>query len=563
MKIYSIFKKNIKIVSRNFSYFVVLFICPIILILISGIMLNSINYNNVRVGVVNTGSSLNLNSIKNLNHYSSLTNCLYDLTHTKVTICIMVSDDNESYQTDVYIDNTFRVVEYYSKQFILQNLLKEKDTLLEQTSEQIVSRLSLYSSSLSKARGELNNVKNDLIKQEENLKQYKENVTRIKRDFNEVYVPMKQSEPQFRQLKDEINNNNRDLQNNITNFRSKKQGLINNLNLMQTFLSTKLNYSDYNYVVLQIEDIRNSLNELDAILTNIERTQNSTAQLGVMLNNLDSLYSNLDNMKVTLDNLDKDLDNSISRTQESRAKIESFIVKLNEATTDLDQFSKGMDTKKSYINFKTAFSIPENINNVFLIFPILVSIIITFTSLILSNMFVLKQISKPSYLREIITPTRDITFLVSDYLVNLFFIAIQGFVLFLIGFYWFGVTLNTLGFFVLAVFLTASIFIFIGMSIAYLIRNQSLSMLLSIFLLILLLILSDLLAPSVLAGPAIKLVAELNPLVILGRVLTDIFILNQGIYDFFNFILELIVFLIVTFIFAYISKKVCREKIVQ
>ena len=52
MKIFTIFKKNLKTISRNWNYFLVLFICPIILILITGAMLNSSNLENVKIGII-------------------------------------------------------------------------------------------------------------------------------------------------------------------------------------------------------------------------------------------------------------------------------------------------------------------------------------------------------------------------------------------------------------------------------------------------------------------------------------------------------------------------------
>lgn len=563
MKIYYIFKKNLKIVSRNFSYLLVLFIFPVILILVSSIVLNSINYNNVKVGIVNNNqqSNLNLDAIRNLNYYDSVDDCLYDLKHKGVTICIEVQEDNESYKTIIYVDNTLRVVEYYSKQFILETILKEKDTLFDKTTENINAKTEVYSVAIANATIELTSARNDLSLQEETLKQYKNNISRLKSDFNVFYIPLKENEQNYRNLKSIVNQSNNDLNTNLALFRSQKQQLIGNITALQLFLKYKLNSSDYNYANNQLISITTSLKDIEIILNNLEDPQESMNQISQIFNDIDALYRSLDSINTNLNNFEVQIDQSIIKTQESKRKLDYFLSRLNQAQGEIYEMSSQLNSKKSIVNFRTAFDLPSTINNVFLIFPMLISIIISFTSLVLSNMFVLKQISNKSYLRELITPTRDMTFLFSDYLVNLFFVAIQGFVLFLIGFYWFGVTIDKLGFFIVAIFLASSIFIFIGMSIAYLIRNQSLSMLISIFLLILLLILSDLLAPSALANPLIRLFIEINPLIILERILTDVLILNQGINDFSNFIIELILFLFITMTISFISKKICRSKI--
>ena len=52
MKIIDIFQKNLKTVARNWKYFFVLFLCPILLIIISAIVLNSNDISNLKIGVV-------------------------------------------------------------------------------------------------------------------------------------------------------------------------------------------------------------------------------------------------------------------------------------------------------------------------------------------------------------------------------------------------------------------------------------------------------------------------------------------------------------------------------
>ena len=52
MKIYNIFIKNLKVVARNWVYFIVLFIFPFFLILTSAILLNSSDLKNIGIGIV-------------------------------------------------------------------------------------------------------------------------------------------------------------------------------------------------------------------------------------------------------------------------------------------------------------------------------------------------------------------------------------------------------------------------------------------------------------------------------------------------------------------------------
>ena len=67
MKILTIFKKNLKTVSRNWNYFILLFICPIILIFVAGMLINSSGSDNIHIGFVDQDPNydINLNQVKN------------------------------------------------------------------------------------------------------------------------------------------------------------------------------------------------------------------------------------------------------------------------------------------------------------------------------------------------------------------------------------------------------------------------------------------------------------------------------------------------------------------
>lgn len=482
MKTYNIFKKNLKTVSRNWVYFVVLFICPLVLIFVAGLVLNSNDFQNMKIGVIDddSGYDFNLENVRNVQTYSSLENCLYELTNSLTNICLYVRNAEEVHQIDIYIDNTKSIIEYYTKQFILQNVFKEQSEIFQKTSEEIDAKLTVYSTSIANAKVELTEVKKELEIQEKLLTDYRRNLTIIREDFNEVYIPLKNMQPEIKEIQANFHRNSQDLNNNISRFRNKKQDIESNINNLRNFLLTRLNPTDYNYSSLILDTVLADINETDRILTNIENSQPNSELMGV-IDNLDTAITKMDSINQTLYQIDSDLELSIKQTQNSRTRIDYFIGKLNEATKDMDEFSKGMDSKKILLEFKNAFSISED--PVFNAFPLLITIIITFTSLVLSNIFILKQINRASYFREIIAPASDFSFLLADYLINLFFIFVQSMVLFLIGFLWFNIPLESIYVFIFSIFLTASIFIFIGIGIGYLIKSQSLSMLITIFFL--------------------------------------------------------------------------------
>ena len=318
-----------------------------------------------------------------------------------------------------------------------------------------------------------------------------------------------------------------------------------------------MNQGDYEHSASILGLILQDLNDVDSVLSNIEDLQNVQDLLDA-LTLLESIIPKLDSINQALIETESDLGLAIEKTQESRIKVANYIIQLDSITQDLEVFGERLDTKTVSLNFKQNEVLSDN--PVLFAFPMLVAIIITFTSLILSNLFVLRQVTNPSYFRELISPTKDICFLFADYLINLFFILIQSAVLFLVGIYWIGIPFDTLFAFALTIFIASSLFIFIGMSIGYLIKSQNLSMLLTIFLVMLFFITSELLIPAPLISPFIRFFLELNPFVLLSNILKNIFVLNNPLSVNTLRLIVLGIFLFFSGILVYVSRKINKVR---
>lgn len=563
MKTISICIKSLKIVARNKAYFVVLVICPILLILLSGLLLNSNNYENIGVGLINEGSNYNFDveSIKNLYYYNTLQDCLYDLTNSKVSVCMHVKDVEGKHKISIYSDNTRKKIEYYAKQFVLQKILDEQTLTFKETSLDITSQIILYTNSVDDAVNELKEVSVEMDAQEQVMLNYKDNLAKLRSDFNDAYVPLKESEQDIIRIRNDLSENNENLKNNISLFRERSSDIQVQIDVLKNYLSTRLSAAEYDYVLSSFQPIEENLYQIGDILDNLEEIQGSTEEIVVYLNSLELLISKLDSIKETLDKLDKDLDLSIKSLQESKVRINLFRSQLEESSNSMRGLSQQEKIEDVSIDFFNAFPITDN--PAFLAFPLLITMIITFTSLVLSNMFILKQVNMESYFRDLISPTSDSVFLFSDYFVNLIFISIQSLVLFFVGYFWFDVSFSVIWIFALAIFLAASIFIFIGMSIAYLIHSEGFSMLITVFFLMLLLTLSDLLSPIFFASQFARFFINLNPFVILSDILNNLLILGSNFNDLTPKFSKLAIFLIFSIIFSYISKKICRRKFVE
>ncbi|MBU0958671.1 MAG: ABC transporter permease [Nanoarchaeota archaeon] len=570
MAVSSIFNKNLKTISRDWSYFFVLIVCPTVLILVAGGMLNSFDTKNIYIGAYDEAGFACDSKGKYVPPfdlyvgfgrticYVSLESCLNDVSSSAIGACLHVKDSENFYVVDVYLDTSRRLVEYYAKQLVLEQVLGSQTSFIEQTSDELSAKVILYSMALADARRELVNTEVDLQEQETLLTQKREELRRVKQDFDTVYVPLKAMEPDFYIMRQDLIRNKQNLDNNISYFNNRRQQIENDISALKSFLSLNLDAAGYSYSASVLDSILTDLNQINEALDDIQSFQN-TDDLITAIDLLGSIIPKLDSINTALINTDNDLGLAIDKTRESKQKVSSYIVKLDEVTQEIEGFNDVLDTKTLSLEFKENEAISRD--PVLFAFPLLVAIIMTFTSIILSNLFVLRKTNKASYFRELISPAKDVSFLTADYLVNLFFIFIQAIVLFMVGFLWIGVPLSTLSSFAAVILVTCSLFIFMGMGIGYLIRSQSLSMLLSIFLVMLFFVVSELLIPIPLIAPGIRFFIELNPFVLLAAVLKNIFVLNKPILDSFFRMFALSFFLACSVIFAYISKKINKKRI--
>ncbi len=261
MKIFSIFNKNLKTVSRNLNYFAMLFICPLVLILVAAAVLNSNDIKNIRIGVVDEdpGYDFNLEKVVNVHSYDSLVDCLYDFLDAKLAVCLHVREVAGIHRVDIFVDNSQRSSGVYTKQFILEEVVQEQSYFIEQTSGEMNSKLAVYSASISEAKQELIKAREDLDEQERILHEYQRNLTILRQNFDEIYWTLKEFEPGINLLKNEIYEDRANLQNNITYFKNKKQQIDSNIVYIKSILIGKLVQDDYDGVVLRLDSVASDL----------------------------------------------------------------------------------------------------------------------------------------------------------------------------------------------------------------------------------------------------------------------------------------------------------------
>ncbi|MBR9706525.1 ABC transporter permease [Candidatus Pacearchaeota archaeon] len=561
MAVLNVFKKNLKTVSRNWNYFVVLIVCPIALILIAGTLLSSSSASNLRVGVINEDPEYNFDfsEFKKIKNYHSLSSCINDLVEETTNICFHIQKDNGVRQIDIMIDNSKESIEVYMKKYILEKVSEEQAVFIEETAKDLDAKMTLFSTSIDTAKKELDQVYVELEEQEEMLSLYHTNVTNTIRTVEDIEAQLNYLKYQYdtaAQSSEAIL-----LKQEIESIKSRNEEILDRVAVISSIINNDTDSTYDNQLNYQIDQINNEFVDINNDLETISglSVQGAANKAEV---ELDNLINQMMSMKAALYKLESDLVTSISRTRAAKSRVKTFLTQLDEARSEMDEMSDKFGKGRVYVNFKNPFTFSTD--PVLYTYPMLIAMIIAFTSIVLSNTFILRQVHRSSHLREIISPAKDISFLVADYVTNIFLASVQIVALFLIGLYWIKVPFPVSSLLVLlSIFLVTSIFIFIGMTLGYLIKTQSLSMLLSIFATLLIIVFSDILAPTFMTGPIIGFFVRLNPLVIIQNILFNTIVLGRQLNFFMASIDKLVVFFIFGFIITYIAKKVSKENVVN
>jgi len=565
VKVFSIISKNLKVVSRSWIYVILLIILPTTLVLATSSLLDSVNLSNVKIGMVSNSNDLPIRLMlgdARFYEYQSLDECKNSLKKHTIPVCIDFIERFNSTDVNVYFDNSKFLLSQYARSYVTKRVIEGQLSTFEITLEDVLLRMTAIAASVDLARDELQTSYEELLKQEDRLLEYQENFSRINSDFQRTYADVKLLEPAMRQNIQSYKEIKEFLGTNLSEMKKQNEQLRKDINTIKPILQVALPASQYNEIAARLDALLLTTttieNNLDAL--------NSTVYVDdpdKLLTDYDTAMRNLDEMNTLLQQMDEQLDENIMLVEQNKIKIVEILDNIESNKKEIEEiYGKIKDASSHQVTFYEAFQLPEKTSSLY--FPLLFLMIIAFTSIILSNMFIIDQTHKPSYVREMITPTFDITFLLGDFIVCIFIAVFQISMLFIIGQFIFDLNILNNFFYLAGIsLLVSSIFILIGMSIGYLIRSRHLSILFSTFLLLFFMVFSDLLIPRELTGFFVRFFSGLNPFVIGNNLVFDVMIFSNRSSDSLFYIILLVIALFSMFIFAYLSKKIGKYKLLK
>lgn len=547
MVIERIISKNLKLLIRSRSSALIVIIGPLLVIFLVGIAFSNINKYSLNIGVYsNSYSDLTESFIARMQEkefrvqkIESVDRCIEMIKEGRLHTCIVFPPDL-SLESGNVNEVVFHVD--YSKINLVWMVLDTLSTKLgERASELSMQLTSTLLDKIELARVEIYNSKPAVI----NARTASREIVAQFQDLKENVVStrladLKTTSADLRKYIVEKANLSRDLINKI-------KAEVNKLNISNSTSSTfmrdfsSVNTLMYN-IISKVEDPKNlTENDWGKITRLIDEIE---SQLTVISNKLET--------SVTI------ADNELTKIQDSMDKIYENLegIKIKEAATIVNPITT---TIKPVVPEKTHLGY---------MFPALIILVIMFMSILLSKTLVMMEKNSPAYFRNLITPTKNIVFILGTYLTGMILVVVQIAIIIAISMYFLkGQAVANIFPTAVVLLLATTFFTFAGMAIGYLFKSEETATLAAISVGSIFLFLSNTLLPLESMPAQIGQIAQFNPFVIGDALLRKALLFNSGFGVLANQIYLLLAYSAVLFAAIWVahivSKKHPLERIIK
>ena len=503
---------------RNWKSVLLLIVVPLILISTIFATFNPLGIQKTPVGLVLQNESMQLDDINDyvssfliITEYKDLDDCFKELKQYKQYVCFVISKEY-AIVLDVHFDNTRTPIIWE----ILAQIKGAIDYLQKQKSKEIAER---FIGDFKKSVGDAKELKAKITLTHSKIDEY------IQKIDNAIYN-LENSKNNLKSNADFMDSYVNLAKNDKNSIEFQKNRLISEtkstLSTVQYLLSSIPITQENAVIVSQAQsDLFNINNDLDAYSYDFN---NIYSRIGATFNNYDSASSKIDSNLINIDFY-------IKKLHDIKSELEFYKTQLNSADGDVSQLIKQLDILLS-LDAETLVNpiiirnnpvyIPEvnkelvdrfsnrfndlseiekvmaglNLLNLQTIYPLLLLMITLFLSLLVSNFMCLNQINSPANTRVKLVEGIFLHDFIAIYLSSLVIIIIPIFIVLLLGNFLFLLKVfRNLHLVLLVLFLVVSIFIFFGMTLAYLIKKDSITLLISTFVLVFLLFFSGFMLP--------------------------------------------------------------------
>lgn len=258
----------------------------------------------------------------------------------------------------------------------------------------------------------------------------------------------------------------------------------------------------------------------------------------------------VNDLDVVRDSLNTDLKN-VNKLKSSMDTITANIAGLT--VTNAETIVDPVKTEVEPITQKTT--------HLSTLFPTMLVLLVMFVSLLLSSTVIIREKLSKAFFRNFITPTHDLIFMIGHYLTNASVVGFQLAIIFAVSFYFFkGDLLAIFGNLVLVLFITATIFILMGMIIGYIFNSEETSTLAAISTGSLMLFFSNTILPIETLPDYIRIIANYNPFVLSESILKRIMLFDVHLSAVSVSLYMLLCFIAIFFVLSFVAREVTKRK---
>ena len=326
-------------------------------------------------------------------------------------------------------------------------------------------------------------------------------------------------------------------------------------------------------IKISVENLNSSESESE-IKEQVKEKEEKLRNISVILkNNTANMNASIEKVIKAVDNNQVKITNAASAKKQIKNDITELVYSISSIKKNMDYLDQGFnnieDNIKSIsvndaniiVNPITAKIQPVTVEKTHLnfAFPILLSLILMFVSILLSTIIVLSEKNSAAHFRNFITPTKDIIFLIGNYFTVLLIVIFQIVVVMFVSLKYLDISINNFGLLVLVIILCSTFFIFLGMLIGYLFKSEETGVIGSISAGTIMLLLSNVILPLESMPQYLLNIAELNPFIITNKLITAVLIFNFGSDKISANVIILAIYSLIAFSLIMIMQKLHRK----
>jgi ABC-2 type transport system permease protein len=544
-------KKNIKLLIRAKASALIILFAPLIIILLLGVSYNSTALYGLDIGVYATSYTDEVNSFLELlsedeftitKYDTSLEECINSVKMGTVHTCINLPetlqvDTNEAKEIIFYVDPSRVNIVWMVQETVNEKFNIKAQELSEELTGGVLGKLIEAKTTITQNNEALSSAKDKASTATSTASTTKSSLTGLNLEVptsNYTNAQISAISTDLKTVETKINSALTYLEDsNISS--SDKSKLKTRLEAAQKALDGGSNASTTGIVTI-VQSLQNDLNTLKGKVSSAATTvESSTTNLNSAVGTLTESVNSLEQIKNNLATLLVSLESQkVTDASTISAPLTSRIETVSEEST--------------YLGY---------------LFPAILVIVVMFSSLLLGTTLVMMEKTSPAFLRNFFLPIRKTAFIISTYLTNLFLILIQIVIILGISLIFLKDSLPSVPYVALILFLSASMFTFLGMVVGYLFTSEETGVLASFSLGSLFLFVSGVILPLEGLATWVKEISAFNPFIITENLLRSVFIFGTSLTEMWFDLTLLLVYTIILFMVILIIESVFHKHLVK